>query len=256
MILGGAEAILSYPTEKYPFQETMQSVLGAAEGLTLREAHTLIRGSDAWAPLTFEGDTSTEFHRRYYNSAAYPQMMELYRGFLRNWLLPRLAAEEGEVEYIVQAEPSFRIHLPNNSALGALPAVPQGQGQGQGQGQIGLHCDADYNHPSSETNYILSITGQAGTNSCYVETEPGKGDFHSVDIAYGELFRFHGNRCRHYNRLNTTGDTRISLDFRVIPGSKWYTIGEAATEAAAAVHSGRPFSTAPGGYYVRIKLAG
>lgn len=255
MILGGHEAILSYPTEKYPFQAAMQRVLGAAEGFDLRQAHTLVDGSEEWAPLRFEEDTSTEFHKRYYKSAVYGEIVTLYRRFLREWFLPTIHRYGEETEYIVQAEPSFRIHLPNNTALGATTA-------GAATEQIGLHCDSDYNHPSSEMNYILTITGQSGTNSCYVETEAGKEDFHSVDIAYGELFRFYGNRCRHYNRINRTGETRISLDFRVIPGSKWPAVAaEAKPDAVAAavetkaVHSGRPFSTVPGGYYTCISLA-
>ena len=29
------------------------------------------------------------------------------------------------------------------------------------------------------------------------------------------------NKCRHGNRINTSDKIRISLDFRIIPGSKW-----------------------------------
>lgn len=34
---------------------------------------------------------------------------------------------------------------------------------------------------------------------------------------YGQVFRFYGNKCWHYNNLNDTGSTRASIDFRVIP---------------------------------------
>jgi hypothetical protein len=33
---------------------------------------------------------------------------------------------------------------------------------------------------------------------------------------YGNLFYFNGNKCTHFNKKNTEGKIRISLDFRVI----------------------------------------
>jgi hypothetical protein len=163
-------------------------------------------------------------------------MVELYHRFLQEWLLPQLEEEE----YIVQKEPSFRIHIPNNTALGKR--------EDQNDDEIiGLHCDGDYNHPSTEINYMLTITGQSETNSCYVESEPGKGDFHPININYGEVFRFYGNKCRHYNKRNRTNQSRISFDFRIIPGSKYN------EETSSAIHSGRKFIV--GEYYMRLSKA-
>ena len=108
-----------------------------------------------------------------------------------------------------------------------------------------MHCDGDYNHPPTEMNYMLSVTGQWDTNSCYTESEPNKGDFHPIVMKYGEVCRFYGNRCRHYNMKNRTSHTRISFDFRIIPASKYE------ENEATAVHSGRKFVV--GGYYMRMK---
>jgi hypothetical protein len=225
------EAIYTYDTTIYPFQETMKKVLGLKGDLT--QAHTLIQGSTQWDQITFQNDTATDFHKRYYKSPHYQEMVELYHSFLTTWLLPQLE----EDEYIVQKEPSFRIHIPNNTALGK-------RGDEADDEKIGMHCDGDYNHPSTEVNYMLTVTGQTDTNSCYVETEPGKGDFHPINIRYGEVFRFYGNQCRHYNMRNITNNTRISFDFRVIPGSQYK------EETAAAIHSGRKFVV--GEYYMRL----
>lgn len=225
------EAVYTYDTTLYPFQETMKRVLGLDGDLT--QAHSLIQGSSQWDQITFQNDTTTEFHRRYYKSPQYHEMIELYHRFLTTWLLPQLEEEE----YIVQKEPSFRIHIPNNTALGKREHETDDE-------RIGLHCDAEYNHPTSEVNYIVTVTGQADTNSCYVETEPGKDDFHPINIEYGEVFRFYGNRCRHFNKRNHTDQTRISFDFRVIPGSQYN------EEAGTAVHSGRKFVV--GEYYMRL----
>lgn len=226
------EQWLPYPTEEYPFQEVMKKILGI-EG-ELSQAHTLIQDSMQWEQITFQNDTSTDFHKKYYKSPLYPEMVQLYHRFLRDWLLPQLE----EDEYIVQKEPSFRIHIPNNTALGK-------RGDEEDNEKIGLHCDGDYNHPPSEINYMLSVTGQWDTNSCYTESEPNKGDYHPINIKYGEIFRFYGNRCRHYNKKNMTNHTRISFDFRIIPASKYE------ENDATAVHSGRKFVV--GGYYMRMK---
>jgi hypothetical protein len=227
------EKILTFPVDQFPFQEVMSKILGL-EG-DLKQAHALIEGSTEWAQITFQNDTSTEFHKKYYKSPHYHEMVTLYRRFLQEWLLPQLE----EDEYIVQTEPSFRIHLPNNTAVGKR------DDESESNERIGFHCDGDYNHPPSEMNYMLTITGQSDTNSCYVETEPGKEDFHPIQLKYGEVFRFYGNRCRHFNKKNISGQTRISFDFRVIPASKYEEV------EASAVHSGRKFVV--GGYYMRLR---
>jgi hypothetical protein len=228
-----AEKILSFPVDQFPFQEVMSKILGL-EG-DLKQAHALIEGSTEWAQITFQNDTSTEFHKKYYKSPLYHEMVDLYKRFLQEWLLPQLEEEE----YIVQKEPSFRIHLPNNTAVGKR------DDESEKNERIGFHCDGDYNHPPSEMNYMLTVTGQSDTNSCYVESEPGKEDFHPIQLKYGEVFRFYGNRCRHFNKKNISGQTRISFDFRVIPASKYEEV------EASAVHSGRKFVV--GGYYMRLR---
>ena len=43
------------------------------------------------------------------------------------------------------------------------------------------------------------------------KTTPLEGDF-------GECFEFYGNGAFHFTRANTSGSTRVSLDFRVVPG--------------------------------------
>ena len=226
------EKILTYSPDIYPFQEIMKKVLQYDGNLS--KAHTLLEESASWEQITFQNDTSTDFHKRYYKSPYYAEMVTLYHRFLQDWLLPQLE----EDEYIVQKEPSFRIHIPNNTALGK-------RGDEADEEKIGMHCDGDYNHPSSEMNYMITITGQEETNSCYVESQPKKGDFHPIHINYGEVFRFYGNQCRHYNMKNITENTRISFDFRVIPASQYK------EEDSIAVHSGRKFVV--GGYYMRLR---
>ncbi len=237
------EKIYPYSTVAYPFEEQLQTILGLkGRGLQCKQLHLVSPGLDTLPLLQFEQDTTTQFHTQVYRSPHFPFLVGQYQKFVQEVILPELQAEFGTGEFLVQREPSVRIQLPNNTALGRRAEESSDE-------QIGLHCDADYNHPPEEINFILSITGQEGTNSLYVETEPGKGDFRAIAIRAGEVFRFYGNKCRHHNKINRTGDTRISLDFRVIPGSV------VAGQGAVAVHSGRPFTAEEGGYYTLMRVA-
>ena len=229
------EEIYAYPTDKYPFAETMKKVLCVPDNVALDSIHSIVKGSDHWEQIRFENDTSTDFHKKYYQSAHYQEFVSLYHRFLQEYLLPNLV--DSETEYIVQKEPSFRIHLPNNTALGARDSDTDSD-------IIGIHCDADYNHPANETNFILTLTGQSNTNSCYTESEPGKGDFHPLNFPYGTIQKFNGNKCRHFNRKNISDSTRISCDFRVIPASQFV---ESDNDA---IHSGRKFKV--GHYYMKM----
>ena len=54
------------------------------------------------------------------------------------------------------------------------------------------HKDSDKlsNHPLGEKNFLIPITKMKDTNSIYIESEPDKKDFKSVELNYGDLFFF------------------------------------------------------------------
>ena len=58
-----------------------------------------------------------------------------------------------------------------------------------------------------------------GANSLQVESEPGKLDFHPLECKYGQFFRFNGLHCAHHTVANSTQNSRVSFDFRVVPAS-------------------------------------
>ena len=220
-----------YDTVKYPFYEKIQELFDIQTPL---EDLSLAFPESQKNQVTFETDTATFFHKKYYKSEKYSEMVTLYMEFLKESILPLF----NEEKLVVQKEPSFRVHLPNNTALGK-------RSDQSDEEIIGMHCDGDYGHPSEEINFMLSITGQEGSNSCYIETTPNKGNFFPVKISKGEFVSFYGNRCRHYNIKNTTGKTRVSFDFRVIPFSHYK------ESNSAAVHSKRAFKI--GDYYTLIE---
>ena len=56
--------------------------------------------------------------------------------------------------------------------------------------QLGYrHCDADYHHPPAEVNWWIPLTSVHSSNSLLTESSPGKGDFRSVEMEYGQALR-------------------------------------------------------------------
>ena len=119
---------------------------------------------------------------------------------------------------LVQKTPNLRFNIPGSSAIGGKSDDPDGC--------IGLHCDSDppQFHSCAETNYIVALTDMSGSSSLYVEKSSA-----TVHLPFNEEYcenavcprshciAFAGSLLRHYNKENTTGKTRISLDFRCMP---------------------------------------
>ena len=122
----------------------------------------------------------------------------VYRNFINNFVMKQI----GE-PIICQKWPTFRVHLPNNLAVGAW------------------HTDSEFNHPDGEINFLLPITRMFESNTIITESEPGLKDFKQIELEPGELFMFNGNKCTHGNLPNRTGFTRVSLDFRVLKKSDY-----------------------------------
>lgn len=84
----------------------------------------------------------------------------------------------------------------------------------------GSHTETSiHRNVESPSNTLFLVKGN---NGFFTESEPGKGDYHHCgDMKPGQLIRFWGNKCQHYNEINETGSTRISFDLRIIPKSKF-----------------------------------
>ena len=201
---------VTYDTTKYPFQPMLMRMFGIND---LAQLHTLVPNSDTMDVLKQREAVKTTFHEMYYQSPFYPEWRDLYYRFLREEIFPTFP--EHVKEFVVQKDPSFRVDLPNNTSIGIR------DGEVLDTNKIGLHCDNDFGHPDGEINYIVAFTDMFGDNSVYVESAPGREDYKPITMSYGTLFRFWGNKCRHFNRINTTGVCRLSYDFRVMPKSEY-----------------------------------
>lgn len=188
---------LSYNTDLYPFRQIIGKIFDWTE--PLEDLHKKFRDSDKIGVLSFIHDQGTDYHKIYYSSPYLPELLELYEKFIRNEIAPRYR----ENFIIYQAKPTFRISLPNGTAVGEW------------------HTDGQYHHPETEINFWLPFTEAFETNSVWAESQPAKGDYHPFNLHYGEYMTFYANKCRHGNKPNQTGQSRVSFDFRIIPGSLW-----------------------------------
>ena len=183
----------AYSSDDYNFVKLIEQIFDVGDLARL--------GADALKKvdlLRAGAEQSTRYHRRFY--AAFQGRLEAtYRDFVSN-----VATAVLDTRHICyQTIPTFRIHLPGNVAVGAF------------------HRDKDYNHQNGEVNFWLPLTPAWDTNTVWIETTPDRGDYQPVDLLPGQFFVFDGVNLRHGNRLNTTGSTRASFDFRCLP-LRWY----------------------------------
>lgn len=122
--------------------------------------------------------------------------VEVYKRFVRDVIRPSM---EEEV-VIFEANPNLRILTVGGKAL------------------TGSHKDADWGHVPQEINFWLPLVQVYGSNSLWLESDPGRGDFQPACGDVGQVLRFYGNQCLHFSRDNCTDTTRVSLDFRVVRG--------------------------------------
>ena len=179
----------NYDIEKYPFLEIMQDILDIKE---LDKAHEV----SSFDLLKRENDQSTIFHRKYYDN--FDRIQSLYESFITDELQPIFSER-----LVYQKIPTFRVQIPNNIAVGEW------------------HKDRQYNHNQNEINIFFPFTDAFDTNTIWVESEEDKGDFAPIETGYGQFVIWNGCHLTHGNKTNITGKTRISVDFRVIPLSKW-----------------------------------
>jgi hypothetical protein len=161
-------------------------------------------------------DRQLVFIKDYYQYVdSSPLFLEKYTHFIKNVVKP-IYPEETSIYF--QTTPNLRISFPGSTAIGRLeetdPSVEI----------VGLHSDGDFGHADHEINFVFPITRMFDTNSIYYETErntPNPADFANICIEENELFSDFLSYKRHYNKINQTEKTRMSLDFRIILGSQY-----------------------------------
>ena len=188
-----------YSKKKYPFINLIEELFHTDELRLLHEnlAQTYMT-SDGLAGLG--NDTHSFYHKLFYDklNSGWEEFNEIYTDFIREIIFQLFSEEES---LIYQTTPSFRIQYPNSKAVTTI------------------HCDSDKNHkhPLGEINILIPLTNMTNTSTIWIESLPNMADWKPINLTSDEFIVWNGNRCRHFNKVNKTGETRISMDFRILP---------------------------------------
>tara|TARA_B100001758_G_scaffold2877_1_gene2341 strand:+ start:6878 stop:8731 length:1854 start_codon:yes stop_codon:yes gene_type:complete len=193
----GNHKIYSYDTTYHKFLEYFQNLFNEKE---LDKLHLKSSDYNSVKSMLYMGhlnDRDTDLHKIFYNDIKTNNTFKEYYCNMIKDIHKNLFPKEKYLIY--QSYPSIRIQFMESKT-------------------IPPHKDSDSlsNHPIGEKNFIIPITKMKDTNSIYIESKPDKKDFKSIELNYGELFYFNGNKCTHYNKSNKENKLRISLDFRII----------------------------------------
>ena len=137
---------------------------------------------------------------------------EEYDSFVRSVCIPHLASlprqsgkDETLEDFYYQSFPCIRIVKP-------------------GEFSIGPHGDASYGHHPCSINFYIPLTKIEGSASLFLESRPGSEDWHPIVGGYGLVKVFAGAICKHFTPENHGDFTRVSLDFRIIPGHMFHSL--------------------------------
>lgn len=141
--------------------------------------------------ITKENNQSTEYHKRFYNSLDNDNRLK----FLYDDFISKVVKNLFDEEIIYQVTPTFRLQAIDNVSVFAF------------------HKDTEYGHSDKTINFFLPITKCYDTNALWVESGSS---FEPMECDYGDLITFDAVNLLHGNKVNKTGKSRISLDFRVM----------------------------------------
>jgi perosamine synthetase len=188
----GDHFIYSYHPDRYGIREMIEEMYGTSVEIlqtTSVDFQTREKG-------TLQ-DIETDLHKIFYtNIKSSDRFKKVYCRIIRD-IFDQFFPDDKVMIY--QSFPSIRFQFPGNTC------VPP-------------HYDSDSigKHPVGERNFLLPITKMTGTARLFIESTPGANDAQGVDLEYGQILYFNGNKCMHHNVTNTEDYMRISFDFRVI----------------------------------------
>ncbi len=186
--------LFDFDTTKYPFKETVEKMMEVNQ---LDMIHEVFNFPEK---LEIIKDQNTILHDKFYKEMKKEEFTELYQGFVREFI-SKLDMLGGE-EILYQTFPSFRIHQPNNIAVGQY------------------HRDSDFGHNTHEINFWLPFTNAWDTNTVWIG-DPDSNEHECMEVNYGQVSYFDGVNSLHGNKDNLTGKSRMSIDFRIFP-MKYY----------------------------------
>ena len=172
--------ILNFNPKKYKFREWACEVLGAA---CLEHIHEI----EKIKALNRSPTINQLSHH-------FSEIEDSYRFFVLELLRDTVS---GISSY--QSPPSFRFHY-----CGRSSSV--------------FHRDRDFGVEDGRLNVWVPLTNVWGENSLWIESTVDAKNYKPVAMKLGQALIFDGVNLGHGSRINTTDSTRVSFDFRFLPG--------------------------------------
>jgi hypothetical protein len=178
-----------YNTNEFNFASSLAKIFNVADLATINSDIDLLKR---------ENDQSTPHHKLFYEWSRTGDFTSMYDLFIKQYIRPLY-----ENSIVIQKIPTFRICYPNNIAVGEFHKDK-------------WYRNGDWAAKVKELNFFLPFTDAFDTNTIWVESSEDKNDFSPMICKYGEFIQWDGPNLLHGNKINTTGKTRVSIDFRVI----------------------------------------
>ena len=197
--------ILNYDNKVYRFREAIQSIIQVEDLYKLHELYY----DEGFLKENYVNENGkslqgTVFHKRYYSDCE--PFLAIYKEYVTQFIAPFW-----DEDILIQKIPTFRIHAVDSRALGGGDDLTVGPIQG-------VHKDSDFNHSKHEVNFFLPFTDVNEYNTIWYKE--GK-SFAPMMVNYGQIYQWNGSTIPHGNKVNTSNQTRVSVDFRILPRSKY-----------------------------------
>jgi len=179
-IFGMKPKILNFNPKKYKFRQWACEVLGVT---CLERIHEIER-----IKSLNRSPTANQL------SQHFSEIEASYRSFILELLGDTVS---GISSY--QSPPSFRFHY-----CGRSSSV--------------FHRDRDFGVEDGRLNVWVPLTSVWGENSLWVESDVGAKNYKPIVLKLGQALVFDGVNLGHGSMINTTDSTRVSFDFRFLPG--------------------------------------
>ena len=182
-----------FDEHSYPLHTILAHTLGVQD---LRQVHTVPDEKELLKPLLDRA-------KRHAFHAAYD-------GFVTSFCIPLLhsmaiskrileLSPSDCITYRYQAFPTIQISRPGDSCISSPT------------------CDLIQGHSVAALSFHIPLTPSEGTNAMFIESHPGKEDWHPLQAkSVGLGYLVDGARCLHFDLENTTRYSRVSLTFRVM----------------------------------------
>jgi hypothetical protein len=132
---------------------------------------------------------------------------QCYDDFVTSFCIPLLHS-------IAMSKNMFHSTSPDSSISYRYQAFPNVRVVRPEETSDGPRCDTDKGHSIGCLHFHVPLTPSCGTNALYIESYPGKEDWHPLlSKSVGLGFLFDGARCLHFDLANTTSSTSVTLDF-------------------------------------------